>query len=45
MWRDLQKDIDITPYFVSPNEFEKELISNWTYARKDDKQIKVIRIG
>lgn len=44
-YKDLEKDIDITYCFVSSEELEKDLISDRTYKRVDEKQIRVIRIG
>ena len=45
MWGDLGKYVGVSEHFVNPDEFEKELISNFTYSRADSNQIKVIRVG
>lgn len=45
IWGDLTKDIWFSEHFVNPDEFGKELISNFTSARADSNQIKVLRIG
>lgn len=45
MWGDLGKSIYLYEQFVNPTEIEKELISDWTHARANEKQIRVLKIG
>lgn len=42
LWRDLDKDFELTQRFVSETELEKDRVDNYKYAKCQDAPIKIL---